>query len=380
MTVRLSRATRQRMDVVSMTRREAENGPCSPDDLSTHRLPMLAASPAMRAVIGLARRVAATDAPVFITGESGTGKERLAEFIHDESRRRGAPLVAIHCGAMPEALLEIEMFGRGRRASIGVIGEKEGLLESANHGTLVLDEIEHLPLSIQTRLLRVMQDGVVRRMGSATTDTTVNVRFIAMTKHVSEEAMRAWHMREDLFYRLRVFPIHLPPLRARREDILILAEHYLRVFWQRHRRGSPPPQLSERACDALVEHSWRGNIRELQNVIERGVVLFEPDMVIEPDDIPFHSPGGAASGERSTSQIVGESFVAGQDPNDHGFFECRARVLSHFERSYFSWLVAFADGNLSQAARVAGIQRATLYRLMQKHGLHREVRVRADMD
>jgi DNA-binding NtrC family response regulator len=333
---------------------------------------LLGVSPAFRNVVLLARRVATTDASVFITGESGTGKERIAEFIHYESRRRTRPLIAINCAAIPEPLLETEMFGHRKGAFTGAIEDKQGLLEVANGGTFFLDELLQMPLSTQAKLLRVLQDGVVRRVGSDSVNAVVDVRFIAATNQSPEEAIQSGRLREDLYYRLKVFPIHLPPLRERREDIALLADHFLRVFWARHRLGSSLPRFTDEAKRALSDHPWRGNVRELQNVIEHGVVLFEPGMLIQPTDIPF-----ALHSEQTHAAIspVEPSFFQGAE-EDCGFRASRDRLLAQFERRYLAWLVDRAAGNLSKAARIAGIQRTTLYRLMEKHGLHRHFTMR----
>lgn len=347
------------------------NESLAPEQVSTGKgdLALLGASPSIRSVIDLARRVAATDASVFITGESGTGKESVAQFIHHESQRRSRPLVAINCAAIPETLLETEMFGHRKGAFTGAVEDKQGLLEVANGGTLFLDELIQMPLSTQAKLLRVIQDGVVRRLGSDSVNAVVNVRFIAATNQCPESAIHNGRLREDLYYRLRVFPIHLPPLRERREDIPLLADHFLRIFWTRHRRGSAPPRLSDEARQALVDHSWRGNIRELQNVMERGVVLFEPAMVILPEDIPF----AVHAEEPYGSTRSGDRFPLYGSLDADGYFETRDRVLAQFERRYLGELIARTGGNLSKAARLAGIQRTTLYRLMEKHGLHRQI-------
>src|SRR5207247_3817328 len=202
---------------------------------NSEHVTVLGASPAFRRAVGLARRVAPTEASVFITGESGSGKELIAQFIHHHSRRSSRPLVAVNCAALPEALLESEMFGHCKGAFTGAVRDKPGLLEAANGGTLLLDELVDMSKPIQAKLLRVIQDGVVRRVGSETTDAVVNVRFIACTNRNPEEAVKTGALREDLYYRLRVVPIHVPPLRERPADIQLLAEYFLKQYWTRHR-------------------------------------------------------------------------------------------------------------------------------------------------
>src|SRR5881398_780246 len=213
---------------------------------NSDRVTVLGSAPAFREAIALARKVAATDASVFITGASGSGKELIAHFIHAHSRRSSRPLVAINCAALPEPLLESEMFGHVRGAFTGAVRDKPGLLETANGGTLFLDELIEMSKPIQAKLLRVIQDGVVRRVGSERTDAVVNVRFIACTNCDPEGARRTGQLREDLYYRLRVVPIHVPPLRDRPEDIPLLANHFLAYYWRRHREGDAPlPKLAD---------------------------------------------------------------------------------------------------------------------------------------
>ncbi len=207
---------------------------------------VLGTAPAFRQTMELARRVAATNASAFITGESGCGKELIAQFIHHHSRRSSRPLVAVNCAALPEPLLESEMFGHVKGAFTGAVRDKPGLLEAANGGTLLLDELADMPKSIQAKLLRVIQDGVVRRVGSETTDAVVNVRFIAATNRNPEEAVASGALREDLYYRLRVVPIHVPPLRERPGDIRLLAEHFLSHYWAKHRDTGPRCRSSAR--------------------------------------------------------------------------------------------------------------------------------------
>src|SRR3989454_2339098 len=230
---------------------------------------LLGEAPAFQRTMELARRVAATDASGFLTGESGSGKEVIAQFIHSHSRRSSRPFVAINCAALPEGLLESEMFGHRKGAFTGAVRDKPGLLEAAHGGTLFLDELTEMSKAIQAKLLRVIQDGVVRRVGSETNDAVVNVRFIAATNGDAEAAVKGGSLREDLYYRLRVVPIHVPPLRERPEDIPLLAEYFLSTYWIRHRhKGAPFPKLGDAAIRGLCGHNWRGNVRELQNAIE----------------------------------------------------------------------------------------------------------------
>lgn len=326
----------------------------------------LGVSPAFMRCLELARKVAATDASVFITGETGAGKEMIAQYIHRRSRRRARPVVAVNCAALPEGLLESEMFGHVKGSFTGAVRDKAGLLESANGGTMFLDELTEMPKSVQAKLLRVIQDGVVRRVGSNTTSTIVNVRFIAASNRDADQAVAEGVLREDLYYRLRVVPIKLPSLRERPEDVALLAEHFLRSYWRQHRGGETRvPTLSEGAIRALQAYPWPGNVRELQNVIEHTVVLLEPGQQVQADDIPLHGAGRHMSSRPSDAMgdtdLLRESYHVGRD-----------RVIAHFERRYLAELVRAADGNMSKAARIAGVDRTTLYRLMERHGLQRE--------
>src|SRR6266516_1674952 len=296
------------------------------------RIAVLGDAPLFRKAIALARRVAATDASVFLTGESGAGKELFA-----------------HC----------------KGAFTGAVRDKPGLLEMANGGTLFLDELIEMPKSIQAKLLRVIQDGVVRRVGSETTDAVVNVRFIAATNTNPEQAVQSALLREDLYYRLRVVPIHVPSLRERPEDIPLLADRFLSHYWTRHRDPTTPvPKLSKGALWALGAHPWPGNVRELQNVIEHAVVLLEPGAEVRPEDIPF-----------IVTPATDPEKLADEEPegDEASYYSARDRLLARFDRRYLTRVVMRAGGNLSKAARLAQVDRTTFYRLMERHGLQRDL-------
>jgi transcriptional regulator with PAS, ATPase and Fis domain len=327
------------------------------------KIALIGISPLFRKAVELARKVAPTDASVFISGESGTGKEVIAQFIHQNSRRAARPLVPINCAALPEPLLESEMFGHRKGAFTGADRDKPGLLETANGGTLFLDELTEMTMPLQAKLLRVIQDGVVRRVGSEQQDAVVDVRFVSATNREPQEAVDAGILRGDLFYRLRVVPIKLPPLRKRLEDIPLLANHFLTYYWQRHRQmGDRAPRLSEASIGFLRSRPWRGNVRELQNVIEHVAVLAEPDQLIQPNDIPVYDDGAEWPAETPVAAAV----------MDEAYHPAKDRVVAQFEKEYLTRLVSRAGGNMSKAARLASIDRTTLYRLMDKHEFHRD--------
>jgi DNA-binding NtrC family response regulator len=338
---------------------DAENEGSSKADDSM----ILGTSPIFREVVALARKVAPTDASVFITGESGTGKEMVAQLIHQMSRRKSREMVALNCAALPEPLLESEMFGHVKGAFTGATRDKSGLMEAANGGTLFLDELVELAPMTQAKLLRVVQDGVVRRVGSSRTDAVVNVRFIAATNGDPGEAIEDGRLREDLYYRLAVVPIHIPPLRERVEDIPVLAKHFLEEYWPRHRgTGNPPPDLSEGALRQLQQRPWKGNVRELQNVIEHAIVLAEGRDVIEASDLPV-------AGQAHFAHLDVRTFSPDPGAPTGPYHETRERVMTRFEMDYLAQVLQETDGNVSEAARVAGVNRATLYRLLERHGL-----------
>ena len=266
------------------------------------------------------------------------------------------------------------MFGHVKGAFTGAVRDKAGLLESANGGTMFLDELTEMPKPLQAKLLRVIQDGVVRRVGSNSTSSVVNVRFIAASNRDPDAAVRDGVLREDLYYRLRVVPILLPSLRDRPEDIALLASHFLRTYWRQHRGGETrPPTLTDEALRALQSYPWPGNVRELQNAIEHTVVLVEPGKQVRAADIPLHE-ASRTTGAAPPAAPVDDGM---SDLLQESYHVARERVIAQFERRYLEELVRSADGNMSKAARLAGVDRTTLYRLMERHGLQRDAVVSA---
>ena len=335
---------------------------------NSDKLTLLGASPAFRKAVELARKVATTDASVMLVGESGTGKELIAQFIHQHSRRANRSLVPVNCAAMPEQLLESEMFGHRKGAFTGADRDKTGLLEMANGGTFFLDELTEMPLPLQAKLLRVIQDGVVRRVGSEHQDAVVDVRFVSATNRDPREAIKAKQMREDFYYRLNVVRITLPPLRERVEDIPILANNFLIQFWKRHHSSRDTlPKFSDAMIEFLKSRPWRGNVRELQNVIEHLVVFAQAGTEIDLEHLPMDEEWARGP----TPEGVG--FVS-PAVLDNAYHVAKEHVLASFEEEYVTRLVARASGNVSRAARLASVDRTTLYRLLQRHGFRRDAK------
>jgi len=307
---------------------------------------MIASSAQMAQVLDLVGRVAPTDATVLIRGESGTGKEVIAKALHHASPRAGGRFVAINCGALPETLLESEIFGHVKGAFTGAGTNKKGLFEEAHGGTLFLDEIGEMTPSLQVKLLRALQSGEVRPVGSTQT-ITVDARVVAATNRDLEPMIRQGIFREDLFYRLNVIPLVLPPLRERREDIPLLAELFLGRFAQRQGRVL---RLSAAAMERLFRYAWPGNVRELENAMERTAILARAE-TIEPGDLPPHVGAGLALGPApalAAEQTLGEAE--------------RAHIIQILER--YGW-------NHSRAAEALGIGRTTLWRKLKEYGVEK---------
>jgi len=313
---------------------------------------VIAESPAMRRVMDLAARAAPHPSTVLITGDSGTGKEIVARAIHRMSPRREHRFVAVNCGAIPEALLESELFGHVRGAFTGASADKTGLFEEADEGTLLLDEIGDLPLMLQVKLLRVLQEREIRRVGDAR-PRRVDVRVIAATATDLEAAVRDGRFREDLYYRLNVLRIHIPPLRERPEDLDALVGALLERAMKRSGRRLT---LAPEALAELRARRWPGNVRELENAIERAVVL-SPDSVIRPEAFgsPLPHRVGAALGD--VPRHAGETLARLKD------------AVEGAERSVIQQALAAAGGNRAQAAELLGISQRNLFYKLKKLGL-----------
>ncbi|HEY7423011.1 MAG TPA: sigma-54 dependent transcriptional regulator [Gemmataceae bacterium] len=306
------------------------------------RYRLVGSSPAMRKVVGLIEKVAATDATVLVRGASGTGKELVARALHTNSPRRTRPLVTINCAALQENLLESELFGHEKGAFTGAATAKPGLVEVAEGGTLFIDEIGEMAPGLQAKLLRVLEDGHYRRVGG-TREMHADTRVVAATNRDLAEEIKNGRFREDLFYRLNVVSIHLPPLRERRGDIAELVEHFLTT----RPIGPMRSRVDTEAMKALLAYSWPGNVRELANVLERAQILAE-NHVITREDLP--------------ENVVSASGGSPGSPGD-------PRHLSEVERRHVQGILQEEKGNKVHAARILGISRRSLYRLIEKHHL-----------
>jgi len=299
---------------------------------------IVATSESMSHVLEMVQKVAPTDAVVLIAGESGTGKELIARAIHQNSNRRDEVFIPINCGALPESLLESELFGHVKGAFTGASQNKKGLFEEADGGTLFLDEIGEMTPPTQVKLLRVLQDGEVRRVGS-NVGVATDVRIVAATNQDLHKNIKDGSFREDLYYRLQVILIQMPPLRERRDEILPIAQHYLNGFRQKFKK--PVQEFSPAAIKALEQHNWPGNVRELINAVERSVILCQHDKV-EPDDLALHMNGSKTAKVKSVKEV---------------------------ERTYLETLLQENDGNTKAAAKTAGMSMAHFNKKIEEYEL-----------
>ncbi|HJX74425.1 MAG TPA: sigma-54 dependent transcriptional regulator [Candidatus Deferrimicrobiaceae bacterium] len=321
----------------------------------------LYASPSMENVVRMVEKVKDYDTTALVTGESGTGKELIARMLHYAGRRKAKPFVAINCGAIPETLLESELFGHRKGAFTEAKSDRSGLIEEANGGTLFLDEIGELPLMLQTKLLRFIQEGELRRLGD-TEVRKVNVRIVAATARDLEQEVSAGTFRKDLFYRLNVIRIHVPPLRERREDIPLLAQHFLALFRRKFRKGEI--RFSPEAMETLTGHDWLGNVRELENLVERCVLLGGEGEISRDQLITIWGGGGA--GERGTDRsprMVLRIPVSLENP------DLKAAV-KEMERQMIRLALERTGGSRPKAAELLGISHPALLYKAKEHGIN----------
>ena len=314
-------------------------------------------SPAMRAVFKMVETVSNSTATVLIQGESGTGKELVAQAIHFRSPRRSRPFVTVNCSALSETLLESELFGHLKGSFTGAVSNKKGLFEAANGSTLFLDEIGDVSPAMQVRLLRALQEGEIKPVGANDT-VHVDVRVVAATHVDLRKAIEQGKFREDLFYRLNVINLRLPPLRERPDDVALLAQHFVVLYGEKS--GKKLSGLTHEALELLTRYSWPGNVRELENVIERAAILC----------------GGASIGVEELPQELHETKRPGSDADISSlvhlpFAQAKALSISAFERRYLSTVMERAVGNVSHAAAAAGMDRSNFRRLLKDHGLVR---------
>ena len=314
---------------------------------------VVGSSQSMQRVITQLRAIAPTDATVLIQGENGTGKELVARAIHQNSPRKSKPFVALNISALPESILESELFGHEQGAFTGAAARRIGKFEHAHGGTLFLDEVGEMPAETQVKLLRVLEERRITRLGS-NDERSVNVRIVAATNADLQSMMKTGDFREDLYYRLGVLVVHLPPLRERKADLPLLTDHFVREFASQHRKDAGT--VSRRARQALSEYDWPGNIRQLRNAVERMVVL-DTDGLLDVDDLPLEIAEVIGYSEEAMPDLLPETdSLAG-------------RPLKDVERVYIQQALELTDGNREQAAKMLGIGERTLYRKIKEYDL-----------
>jgi len=353
------------LSTYALARRDAR--PEEPSGRGRFRL--VGQSPAIRQIFAVVEKVANTPSTVLITGESGTGKELIARALHENSSRHAGPFIKINCAAIPKTLMESELFGYDKGAFTGAVGAKPGRFELAHGGTLFLDEIGEIPVEMQVKLLRVLQESEFERVGGIKT-IKVDVRLVTATNRDLQQEIIAGSFRDDLYYRLNVVPIHIPPLRERREDIPLLAEHFLAKFNDRLKKqvGS----LSSEAIDRLVAYQWPGNIRELENLMER-TVLFCEAAEIGVSDLPPEVVGAAAGAQAAMPVPAGATPTSlqalGGEDRPASLKEAVRAQTERVERELIQRALDETGGNVTQAARKLKISRKSLQTKMKELGL-----------
>ena len=327
---------------------------------------LVGTSSKMQEIFALLQQAGPSKACVLITGESGTGKELVARTIHELSARRQGPFVAINCAALPETLIESELFGHEKGSFTGASERRAGCFEVAQNGTLLLDEIGEMPMQTQAKLLRILEDSKVRRLGGKT-EFEVDVRVVAATNKVPEEAVRGGHLREDLYYRLNVFQIHLPPLRERKEDLRLIAEALISDLNRKHlcRIADLAPVVMQ----ALEHHQWPGNVRELRNVLERAVIL-AGEGTVELQHLPAFLQGTAA-----TAATVESSTHAAQAPSTSDVGGIRFQIgttVEEAEKGLILHTLEHTRNNKTRAAEILGISLKTLHNKLKEYGAGKE--------
>ena len=335
-----SKSLLQQVEAALRTTAGSNNGQQN-DSVESWRAEIMTRSPQMENLLGQAKLISSSDASVLIQGESGTGKELLARAIHQSSPRRDHPFIAINCGAIPEQLLESELFGHSKGAFTGALRDHRGLFQSADGGTLFLDEIGDMPMPLQVKLLRALQERTIRPVGSSAS-IPVDVRVISATHRNLAEEMKAGRFREDLYYRINVVGLELPALAARREDISLLANSFLHRLSEKY--GKRLNGFAPEAMELLIAAPWPGNVRQLQNIVEQTVVL-------------------------STTSLVPASLVQKALHDDIGGILPFETARKNFERDYLIKLLKATNGSVTQAARLAQRNRTEFYKLLQRHEL-----------
>jgi DNA-binding NtrC family response regulator len=336
----------------------------------------------MQEVFKLIGQLSASDATALITGESGTGKELVARAIYNHSRRGSEPFVAINCAAIPENLLESELFGHERGAFTGAVNQRIGKFEQSNKGTIFLDEIGDMTPATQTKILRVLQSGTFERVGGSN-PIKVDVRVIAATNKPLETAVANKEFREDLFYRLNVVRIALPPLRERLGDVRLLVNYFLARFAKE--QGSKPRSISREALEMLEAYHWPGNVRELENVMRRGMVVSKGDAIL-PTDLPreLSGPRVATSVTSAGIESTGGAIVGMEHADistiakalfQRARLDSKLKVIPAVERELVIQALVETKGNQVQAAKILGITRATLRKRIEKFGIRQELAI-----